>query len=357
MDKVIVVYIGTVAVASALLLWSLSLLADDDRYDPLYRFTAGIIAVYLTLFLLALRGHQRGASVVFFFAATTLIVGHSLVFSADAQMHLLLLGMLLTALVLLAPHQTVARWVVATATVVAYLVVELALPKGTGLAPLDPDILPKIQALVRLSVVAHVTAAVAAMQYRFRTSRRTLQGVAAFGQLSADTDALTGLFNRRPVVRRLEDLAARGAGGYAIAVIDVDRFKSINDGLGHDCGDRIIKRVADLLSECFRDRDIVSRWGGDEFLVLIDLRSGDEVFHVLDRVRMRVNEQVRDCDGREHQVTVSVGAAVGGSRQTPDEVIALADEALYEAKKAGRDRVVVLGDGREPASAAARAGG
>ncbi|WP_143338030.1 diguanylate cyclase [Demequina sp. NBRC 110054] len=352
--KFVTFYMLSSAVSASMLLWWMRDLATDPRYAPLALFTGIVVFVYLALFLASLRGHHVLANVLFFFVGTALILAYSLVFSAAAQAHLLLLGMFFAALVFLPPDRIAMRYVMPTVAVSVYLIVEFGLPYGAGFAPLDGEALVGVAVVVRVCVVAHVSIAVAAMQYRFRSSRRILQGVARHGEKRANTDQLTGLHNRRPMVRRLEELAAQGAGGYAIAVIDVDEFKAINDGLGHDCGDRLIKEVADILSSRFRESDMVSRWGGDEFLVIMSDLSGQDVLAVLERVRTTVNGSPRVCGDRSVRVTVSVGAALGAPGETPDEVITEADRALYLAKAAGRDRVVVLGEGIELVSRAAQ---
>ena len=135
----------------------------------------------------------------------------------------------------------------------------------------------------------------------------------------------------------------RGRGNYAIALVDLDHFKTINDEFGHDCGDKILQAVADTLRNHFRDSDMVSRWGGDEFLVLIPGVRHADLVPILDRLRRSINLIEKRCSEHVHQVTVSIGAAMGALGQTPDECIAAADHALYRAKAEGRDKVVAVG--------------
>ena len=151
------------------------------------------------------------------------------------------------------------------------------------------------------------------------------------------------MFNRRPIIAQLSQWAARGRGNYAIALIDLDYFKTINDEYGHDCGDTVIQAVALTLRSHFREADMVSRWGGDEFLVLMPGVRHADLLPVLDRLRQAINLIEKRCKGHVHRVTVSIGASMGAMGQTPDECIAAADHALYRAKEEGRNRVVAVG--------------
>ena len=195
----------------------------------------------------------------------------------------------------------------------------------------------------RLCAVALVALVAVLIQYRFVSTRRVLEGAARYGELRATTDELTGVYNRRPVIAQLAEWAHRGRGNYAIALIDLDNFKTINDQFGHDCGDLIIQEVAATMREHFRDTDMVSRWGGDEFLVLMPGIRHSDLIPVLERLRRAVSRIDKRCNNHPHSVTVSIGAAMGSHEQTPDECIAAADHALYRAKAEGRNRVVAVG--------------
>ena len=184
---------------------------------------------------------------------------------------------------------------------------------------------------------------VVVLEVRHARLQRILEGAARYGELRATTDELTGVYNRRPVIAQLSEWAERGRGNYAIALIDLDHFKGINDEFGHDCGDKILQAVADTLRSHFRDSDMVSRWGGDEFLVLIPGVRHADLVPILERLRRSINLIEKRCSEHVHTVTVSIGAAMGALGQTPDECIAAADFALYRAKEEGRDKVVAVG--------------
>jgi diguanylate cyclase (GGDEF)-like protein len=157
--------------------------------------------------------------------------------------------------------------------------------------------------------------------------------------LIATTDPLTGIANRRPVWELLESAALDGR-TVTIGVADMDHFKRLNDAHGHDCGDDALKHVATVLAGALRSDDLVARWGGEEFILVIELPL-DEALPVFERVRSDVALRPVPCQrGQAHPITVSIGVAPLESAD-PAAAIAAADSALYRAKRAGRDRVEV----------------
>jgi len=161
--------------------------------------------------------------------------------------------------------------------------------------------------------------------------------------LEVHTDALTGLLNRRAMTDVLMEQAQRwksGEGGGAVLFLDVDRFKQINDTLGHDVGDQLLMAFAERIRGVVRASDQEARQGGDEFVIVISAREAEEVAKrvaqsLLDRVRlpMKIGE-------RELAISTSIGIAIvpPGHAATHPEMLKEADMALYEAKAAGRDR-------------------
>ena len=160
----------------------------------------------------------------------------------------------------------------------------------------------------------------------------------------AMTDALTGLPNRRSAMARMNDAVAearRFNEKLACIMIDLDHFKEINDNFGHDSGDLALKEVAAIFIGKARSYDMVSRTGGEEFLVISSRTDLMEAEHLAERLRTAVHEHdfvVKD--GRTFKLTISLGVAIW----TPDcpdadALIKAADQALYKAKLAGRNRV------------------
>jgi diguanylate cyclase (GGDEF)-like protein len=143
-------------------------------------------------------------------------------------------------------------------------------------------------------------------------------------------DPLTGLANRRC----LDELLAAGAAGDAVALIDVDHFKRVNDGHSHQVGDEVLRQLAGLLRAACRGADVAARYGGEEFAVLFRGLSEPAAVAAAERIRRTVEAYAWNAVAPGLAVTVSIGIAAGA------DVLAVADRRLYEAKNAGRNRVV-----------------
>lgn len=171
-----------------------------------------------------------------------------------------------------------------------------------------------------------------------RTSLKDKAG--EFEQLAV-TDALTGLSNRRYLQRRLEEEILRSKRHrfpMSLLMLDVDEFKSYNDKFGHPAGDIALKIVASILSEILRGDDVAARYGGEEFSVLLPQTTSTEANAIAERIRQRVER----TEFPKRKVTVSIGiASVSTEIDTPDDIIAAADHALYEAKNHGRNNVQI----------------
>ncbi|SHO49776.1 diguanylate cyclase [Desulfopila aestuarii] len=163
-------------------------------------------------------------------------------------------------------------------------------------------------------------------------------------KLHTMTDALTGLPNRRNAMARLKDVVAessRYGEKLSCIMIDVDHFKNINDTHGHDNGDLVLKEVAQIFSKNARSYDMVSRMGGEEFLVISTRSDREESLQLAERLRAAVEKHVMELGGGTvAQVTISAGVASWRDEYANGgELIKAADDALYRAKKNGRNRV------------------
>lgn len=159
----------------------------------------------------------------------------------------------------------------------------------------------------------------------------------------ASHDALTGLFNRRHLVDELERRVrtlARHQSGFAVVSLDVDHFKSVNDSLGHQVGDLVLKGAAREISARLRDIDIFGRWGGEEFLCILPHTSFAEAVACAERLRERLASVPLIESDTDMRVTASFGVAVCRAGEDIDALIARVDHALYGAKKTGRNRTV-----------------
>lgn len=169
-------------------------------------------------------------------------------------------------------------------------------------------------------------------------------------QLSAElrrqaaTDELTGLPNRRRFAARLNDefvrLARRPEASCGLLAVDIDHFKTVNDRFGHAAGDAVLVRIASVMRQAVREQDLVARWGGEEFMLLLPDTGQAEAAALAERLRERVQAERIHHAGRAICVTASVGLDTMSSRDPNAEAALLrADRALYRAKNRGRNRV------------------
>ncbi len=161
---------------------------------------------------------------------------------------------------------------------------------------------------------------------------------------ASNTDPLTGISNRRhfmPALQREIRRARRQHLALAVLMIDIDHFKRINDGHGHACGDRVIREMAQICRQGSRDIDLVARFGGEEFALLLPGTPLSQALAMAERLRQLAEQaQILQEQGAALRFTVSIGAAVLGPGDGDGEtLLARADNALYEAKRMGRNRV------------------
>ncbi|MEN1939601.1 diguanylate cyclase [Luteimonas sp. MJ174] len=178
------------------------------------------------------------------------------------------------------------------------------------------------------------------------------------GDLESGRDALTRLLNRRflpTILRREIALQANTGRQFAVLMLDLDHFKSINDTHGHEAGDRALKHVAALLVENTRGSDYLFRYGGEEFVVVLGSVSGEDATAIAEGLRNAIaSGPVLLADGSALQLTASIGVAMQDGHPDYERVLARADAAMYQAKRGGRDRVVVA-EGELPETPGARA--
>jgi diguanylate cyclase (GGDEF)-like protein len=170
----------------------------------------------------------------------------------------------------------------------------------------------------------------------------------------ATTDSLTGLANRRSFDEELAlewRRSHRIGDSLALVLLDLDDFKKVNDTHGHPAGDAVLRAVGDVLGAGVRQIDLAARYGGEEFVVLVPETDVQGAAQLAKRLRLAVSKARTELpDGRLLKVTGSFGVAAKGELTSAEQLIAAADEALYEAKRAGKNRVVVAGVVEKPAA-------
>jgi diguanylate cyclase (GGDEF)-like protein len=156
----------------------------------------------------------------------------------------------------------------------------------------------------------------------------------------ADTDPLTGLLNRRGMIESMShsknDCEAENL-PWSVMMGDLDYFKALNDLHGHEVGDAVLKSVARAVTKALRTQDLFARWGGEEFLVFLPGIIGRELDAIANRVLDAVRNVPGPCGLTEIKITISLGTATSSPGEIEEKVIARADAALYQAKKAGRN--------------------
>ncbi len=179
----------------------------------------------------------------------------------------------------------------------------------------------------------HLVTAVSSRIQRYRQLRTLMR-----------CDSLTGLLNHTTIRERLSQelsRAARQGTPLALAMIDIDHFKTVNDTYGHATGDRVLKSLSHMLSRRLRNSDIIGRYGGEEFVIILPNTEREAALRLMDTLRDAFGAVRHISDGNEFCITFSCGIATFPERQTPSGLSEAADQALYQAKQMGRNRVVL----------------
>jgi diguanylate cyclase (GGDEF)-like protein len=179
-------------------------------------------------------------------------------------------------------------------------------------------------------------------------------------------DSKTGLLNAATWERESAVEVARAVRtktALAVAMVDIDRFKTINDMYGHLFGDQVLRELARTMTTMLREYDLVGRFGGEEFSVLLPMTKAPEAISIAERIRSKIAAlsiiAPGAAGGERVHVTVSIGVAAldAGSDKTLPELLAAADAALYRAKRCGRDQVQMISTTRGLSAAGSTAGG
>lgn len=266
------------------------------------------------------------------YVGTTLLMSFALV---------ALFGAVAVAAVRFGPHGGPGRWILA----VACLVSTIMLIVRAAQIGLSPEIYTSVYVGSHIQSLTFIAlfASTIVVPVGFLLMHRERDEV-ALNKL-ATVDALTGLFNRRAFL----ELAAREIARvrrlkspYAVLMLDLDLFKHVNDDYGHQAGDQVLADFAAAAMHCVRTEDLVGRYGGEEFCILLPGAAMQQATAIAERLRKAVSQ--RPLGNLPRVTTVSIGVAVcsGAFVVSLDAAIRRADEALYRAKHEGRDRVVGL---------------
>lgn len=218
--------------------------------------------------------------------------------------------------------------------------VAIFLPSGIALSlgPL-PHWDNELRAMLINMALAHFTfiaalLAIGRLRYRYQMTRERMVAM----QVLASTDPLTGLPNRRAMLEQLDTLLAlaeRGRQPLSVLLLDIDHFKLVNDNHGHDVGDQVLSQLGQVLSSQVRACDLVGRWGGEEFLLLAPATCLEEARELAERIRQAV---ASTAFPHGQPLTVSLGVTQFGPSDHREALLRRADQALYQAKAAGRNQ-------------------
>ena len=161
----------------------------------------------------------------------------------------------------------------------------------------------------------------------------------------ASYDELTGLYNRRRFIENAVhevQRAERYKRDISLILIDIDNFKAINDTYGHQAGDAVIKDIAEVMRQNFRETDLYGRYGGEEFIALLPETQLADAVALSERIRGAVNQDIVEFEDNKIAYCASFGVVQGSTSETLDQLVAHADKALYRAKHAGKNRVEIF---------------
>ena len=188
----------------------------------------------------------------------------------------------------------------------------------------------------RFTSMAH-----AVMDFRHNLEAKVQERTTALEYLTR-IDPLTELLNRRGMTEAIETQLSRSERELlkvGILWIDIDDFKTLNDGLGHAVGDQALKVVGEIIRSTIRPYDLAARWGGDEFLIMVQPADSDTLNALGERLRMAINtnKQLIDEDGHAITMSASIGGHLARAGEPLDSILLQGDRALYAAKAAGRN--------------------
>ena len=153
-------------------------------------------------------------------------------------------------------------------------------------------------------------------------------------------DEMTDLYTHQYIIKCLEKEKL----GYTLVMIDIDDFKAINDTFGHLIGDKLIKHIADCIKTNVREVDIAGRYGGDEFVIIFNNQSLEDVLKIIKRLKSKIEQPYYTENGDEIKITISMGVYDSDKKENGEFVLSKADKALYQAKESGKAKTVIIED-------------
>jgi diguanylate cyclase (GGDEF)-like protein len=320
-------------------------LFDSAGVSALSRANIGSLLLFALTGLLTQQGRLRaalllmGAEIVVHGAVATAVIG----WSSGFHCYLILI---IPVVIVSTLFQPLAKGVLAVLAGLYYLLLDMMFREAVPTIQVPAHMLANLHTF-NLASTLLILGGLATLYYRLvRSAEEGLRELAC-------TDPLTQLRNRRFAMEVAQHEAAvfqRGGRPLAVVIGDVDHFKRINDHHGHAVGDVALRAIARVLREGVREVDHVARWGGEEFLVLLPTTDVEEALQVCERLRSDVAMLgQQNVAGADLGISITLGVALLEPGETIDQALLRADRAMYEGKQAGRNRVVLAGQGGTPA--------
>lgn len=315
-------------------------------FKAAFQYFAAIL-VYIVLFYALFRSglNTRAAdpSLTFYMVLASLLMILFVVAAADKQ-HEALMFLVILSFIFGVYRLTTREWLILTALVSGVYALILFEAPSTGAAAMM--VREKVALWVFATVVfllfSFMGGYISGLRRKLAASTKQLQQLVQVTQEQAIRDELTGAFNRRHMIERLNDDIARARryrSPLSIAVLDIDFFKRINDTLGHGAGDAVLRALADFVPSLLRSTDVFARIGGEEFMLLLpetDLRGARGL---AERVRVGVSHLAIDGLPADFRITLSAGVTEFVHEEAMEAWLKRTDIALYRAKEGGRNRV------------------
>ena len=227
------------------------------------------------------------------------------------------------------------------ATFIVYMILSMKFGGTTGVM----DLSPALHVYIRDANMFIVLVLTGIAAYMFANEKQDMEKkLIEYNKKleeKASVDPLTGLFNRRKCMEYLEELEKKASEHmFCIVMGDIDHFKNVNDTYGHDTGDLVLQGVAKVFTTCTRDIGLVSRWGGEEFLIVLPDMNGDEAMEVLFNIQSEMRKMCVMSGDQKIKVTLTYGLTEYDPALTLDQNIKDADDKLYLGKQQGRDTVI-----------------
>ncbi len=305
---------------------------------PIILVHAVSVLVYAGALLCNARGHYLAGTVLTLCCPLFIqIPGITFLIGSASFMHLFLLTSGVLCFLVFSDAQRLWRYFFLMTSVLIYFLLDANFPSELASIRLPPEQLKMMSILNTIGFIFLLYILSKLFHGQLITQAERIEQQSLALGLLANTDSLTQLPNRRRIISDTQESSLFTG---VVAIADIDLFKAFNDKYGHACGDDILRAVANVMQSSLRSGDKVGRWGGEEFVFLLSNTTMSEAAHLLERVRQRVAESDIECDGEIYRITISIGMAEMAGRRGFEQVLKMADQALYRGKQQGRNRIV-----------------